>query len=196
MPLSLENFTIQEVAEYGEWEEWCQVRDARPPDDRWLPHEDRLKQHKSLRRDDLQGPTPEFDRKQQLGEQFETRIRGAFREGCWRVTGRIRGMPPRVEIEPHDLQILNLDLRRGRMGDYRDVEISRITLSHQQFLQQQIEALCKNVMVGESLRREVIETILRSMFPDQFSIDHFRAAWKDARIDDGWRKPGRRGGSA
>lgn len=196
MPLSLEDFIIQEVAKGDEWRDWCEVRDAQPPDDRWVPPADRSKLHPSLRRDDLQGPTREHDRKQQLMGQFEVALRETLGQGGWKVTGRVRGRPPRVELEFVDVLHLVIDLRRGRIGDYQDVEISQTTVSHQHFLQQKIEALCKNVSSGDSLGKQAIEDILNGMYPDQFSIEHFRAAWKDAKIDEKWRRPGRRRGSA
>lgn len=195
MSMTLEEFMAREAVHYEAWSDWLDVRNAPKPDDRWLPPEEHAKKHPDLREFTFQGPTPEYERKKILSKVFDTRIREALLQGCWKVTGRLNSKPPRVDIEDSDVSSSVIRFAENKIGEYSDVKISRIATSPQSFLQAQIEAICVAVSPGQTLSKDVIQTILEKLFPDKESDEHFRAAWKDANIDPRWRKPGRRTGS-
>lgn len=186
--MNIEEFLTQYGVDATIWQEWLRVQFAPKPETQpvW-PKSDEPFFHQQL------DPSPEFKRACELRVEFAAVIRSKLNNGRWEVTGRPGDAASRQRLERVDWTHLKVDFANNSIGGYRHIDIQEFpAVSHDEVLQRFIEKLCETAMPGEKLTKPLISNLAAALYPDAFQANAFGRAWVAAKIDERWRRSGRR----
>lgn len=186
---TLRAFIETYVASPAEWEEWQKVKQAKEPVSRTLPAP---LSSGLMFLSETDAPSAEFLKREELFTELVDRLRITLGDGRWLVSGRLGPPETRQDLEPVDWTAATIDFEANMIGRFRHVEVRQARRqTSRQILQQFIERICDAAeSPGKPLTKEVIERLAGRLFPEDFSFSDFEVAWKEAPIDDSWRKRG------
>lgn len=183
---SLERFARENLLSPEQWAELDDVADAAKPTS------------KTILKDGLpcqiwEEASPDYLRRQKLEAALLKQFQIEMASGRWAVTAIPRGAQDR---QPIALELIenakDISFAQSRIGQLTHVKITESSGPDRYLaLKWFIEQICAAIEPKRGVGKTEIQDLATRLLGFEVREDIFKAAWADAKIPEGFRKPGR-----
>lgn len=183
---SLLKFARECLLSKAQWEELDKIGDPAKPSDKTILVD-------GYPRQIWEKPSPAYRRKGELEAALVEQFREEIASGRWAVTAIPAGAHTRetiaIELIEHAKDISFI---HSRIGRFNRVEIVESPSSDRYLvIKWFIEQVCETIRPKQGIGKAEILDLADKLLDFDVREDIFKAAWADARIPEGFRKPGR-----
>tara|TARA_B100000678_G_scaffold196749_1_gene165086 strand:+ start:4067 stop:4669 length:603 start_codon:yes stop_codon:yes gene_type:complete len=183
---SLERFARDNLLSREEWEELDEVAHAAKPKSETILEDGTPRQI-------WEEPSPAYLRRKELEAALLEQFRVDMASGRWAVTAIPKGGHSRQSIALELIEnAKDISFAQSRIRDYFHVEITESSGPDRYLtLKWFIEQVCAVIEPKRGVGKVEIQNLADKLLDFEVRDDIFKSSWTDAKIPDGFRKPGR-----